>query len=58
MVLQKEIANDMERLDRTYKSTETVIPNETWDGIQIYCKVKDSSGNTANSNIAIVVVND
>ena len=40
------------------RASETVIPNETWDGIQIYCKVKDSSGKTVNSNIAIVVVND
>ena len=39
------------------RATETVTPNATWDGIQLYCKVKDSSGKTVNSDVAIVVIN-
>ena len=38
------------------KATESVTPNATWDGIQLYCKVKDSAGNTANSNAATITV--
>ena len=36
--------------------TETVIPNSTWDGIQIYCKVTDSKGNSVASDKATVTV--
>ena len=39
------------------KAAETVAPNEIWDGIQLYCMVKDSSGRTVQSDVAIVVVN-
>ena len=39
------------------RASETVTPNATWDGIQLYCKVKDSSGRTVNSDAAIVVIN-
>ena len=38
-------------------ASESVTPNATWNGIQLYCKVKDSSGNTVNSNIAVVTIN-
>ena len=41
---------------RTHAS-ESVTPNETWDGIQLYCRVKDSSGNVVKSDVAVVVVN-
>ena len=37
-------------------ATETATPNATWDGIQLYCEVKDSSGNTVNSNAAKITV--
>ena len=40
---------------RTHAS-ETVTPNSTWDGIQLYCLVKDSSGNSVKSNIITVTV--
>ena len=36
---------------RTHAS-ETVTPNDTWDGIQLYCLVKDISGATVRSNAA------
>ena len=36
--------------------TETVTPNATWNGIQIYCKVTDSKGNTVNSATATVKI--
>ena len=38
---------------RTHAS-ETVTPNATWDGIQLYCKVKDSNGNSADSSALTV----
>ena len=38
-------------------ASESVTPNETWDGIQLYCRVKDSSGNVVKSDVAVVVVN-
>ena len=41
---------------RTHAS-ETVTPNESWNGIRLYCKVKDSSGNTVNSDTVTVTVN-
>ena len=41
---------------RTHAS-ETVIPNSTWNGIQLYCLVKDSSGNSVKSNTIKVTVN-
>ena len=40
---------------RTHAS-ETVTPNATWDGIQLYCIVKDGSGNTKQSNTITVTV--
>ena len=36
--------------------TETVTPNATWNGIQIYCKITDSAGNTVNSATATVKI--
>ena len=40
---------------RTHAS-ETCTPNVSWDGIQLYCKVSDSSGNSINSNTITVSV--
>ena len=40
---------------RTHAS-ETVTPNATWNGIQLYCKVRDSSDNTVNSAAATITV--
>ena len=40
---------------RTHAS-ETVTPNATWDGIQLYCIVKDSGGNSVKSNTVTVTV--
>ena len=37
-------------------STETATPNATWDGIQLYCKVTDSAGNSVNSKTVTVKV--
>ncbi len=33
---------------RTHAS-ETVTPNESWNGIQLYCQIKDQSGNSMDS---------
>lgn len=41
---------------RTHAS-ETVTPNDTWDGIQLYCVITDSAGNSANSNSMMVTFN-
>ena len=41
--------------DRTHAS-ETVTPNATWDGIQLYCIVKDSAGNSVKSDTITVTV--
>ncbi len=38
------------------RATETATPNATWNGIQLYCEVKDSSGNTVNSEAAKITV--
>ena len=38
------------------KATETCTPNSTWDGIQLYCLVKDSAGNSVKSNTATVTL--
>ena len=40
---------------RTHAS-ETVSPNNTWDGIQLYCKITDGSGKTLNSSTVTVSV--
>ena len=40
---------------RTHAS-ETCTPNASWDGIQLYCVVKDSSGATKTSNTITVSV--
>ena len=37
-------------------STETATPNATWDGIQLYCKITDSNGNSVNSKTVTVKV--
>ena len=37
-------------------STETVSPNSTWDGIQLYCKITDGSGKTLNSSTVTINV--
>ena len=39
------------------RAIESVTPNETWDGIQLYCRVTDSSGNVVKSDVAIIIVN-
>ena len=41
--------------NRTHAS-ETVTPNATWDGIKLYCLVKDASGNSVNSKVITVTV--
>ena len=41
---------------RTHAS-ENVTPNATWNGIQLYCKVKNSSGKYVNSSAAEITVN-
>ena len=33
---------------------ETVTPNDTWDGIQLRCLIKDSSGNSVTSEAATI----
>ena len=38
------------------KATETCTPNATWDGIQLYCVVRNSAGNTTKSNTITVTV--
>ena len=40
---------------RTHES-ETVTPNATWDGIQLYCVVTDSHGETVTSNTVKITV--
>ena len=42
---------------RTHAS-ETVAPNATWDGIQLYCLVKDSAGKSVKSNTVKVTLSD
>ena len=37
-------------------ATETVSPNSTWDGIQLYCKITDGSGKTLNSSTVTINV--
>ena len=41
--------------NRTH-SSETVTPNATWDGIQLYCNITDSIGNSIDSDIATIRV--
>ena len=41
---------------RTHVS-ETALANETWNGIQLYCVVKDSGGGTVDSNTVRITVN-
>ena len=38
------------------KASETCTPNATWDGIQLYCIVKDSTGKTVQSNTVKITV--
>ncbi|MBQ1397770.1 MAG: hypothetical protein IIY89_04685, partial [Clostridia bacterium] len=33
---------------------ETCVPNDTWDGIQLYCLVKDAKGNSVKSDTATI----
>ena len=37
-------------------ASETVTPNASWDGIQLYCVVKDSGGNSLQSDTVTVHV--
>ena len=41
---------------RTHAS-ETCTPNATWNGIRLYCVVKDADGNFVKSNTVTVKVN-
>ena len=41
--------------NRTHAS-ETVTPNATWDGIQLYCEIKDSAGHSVTSEAATITV--
>ena len=43
--------------NRTHAS-ETVTPNESWNGIQLYCVVKDSAGKSVQSNTIKVTFSD
>ena len=43
--------------NRTH-SSETVTPNDTWDGIQLYCVIKDSYGNSLKSGSATVTLRE
>ena len=38
------------------RAGETVTPPESWDGIQLYCVVKDSGGNSLQSDTVTVAV--
>ncbi len=38
------------------KTTETVSPNATWDGIQLYCRITDASGNFVDSDTVTISV--
>ncbi len=38
-------------------ASETCVPNATWNGILLYCRVKDKYGNQVNSNKITVTVN-
>ena len=38
-------------------ASETCTPNETWDGMKLYCIVKDAFGATAKSNTITVTLN-
>ena len=40
---------------RTHAS-ESVTPNATWNGIQLYCEIKDSSGATVKSTVVQITV--
>ena len=37
-------------------ATTTATANDTWDNMQVYCKVTDASGKTLNSNTALVTI--
>ena len=37
-------------------ATETVTPNATWDGIQLYCEIKDSAGAATKSDAAKITL--
>ena len=43
--------------NRTH-ATESVTPNATWDGIQLYCLVKDASGKSVKSNTIKITLTD
>ena len=36
------------------RSAETVTPNDSWDGIQLYCEVSDKYGRTLKSDTAVI----
>ncbi len=38
-------------------ATETVTPNSSWNGIQLYCVIKDADGNSVRSNTVTITVN-
>ena len=42
---------------RTHAS-ETVTPNDTWDGIQLYCLVRDSYGNSLKSDVITITLKE
>lgn len=37
-------------------ATETVTPNATWNGIQLYCEIKDGAGNTVRSDVVQITI--
>ena len=36
------------------RATETVTPNDTWNGMRIYCKITDVAGDTVSSSVATI----
>ena len=53
---KKEGQSDFRPWPNRVLPTETVTPNESWDGIQLYCVVTDKRGNSVDSDIITVTV--
>ena len=37
-------------------ASESFVPNDTWDGIQLYCRITDAAGATVNSSSAKITL--
>ena len=53
---KKKGASDFSVWTNRTHASETVTPNATWDGIQLYCKVTDGSGKSVDSDIVTVTL--